>query len=797
MLLEILGRTVSRHPLAVVAGWLALLGAMLFAAPPWESVVEEGQFEFLPRSAPSRQAERLLNRAWPDRRADSSLVILIRRTGEEAQLGEPDRDFIRETFVPSLESIDTPQWSDENSQTRPLVTDILTAGTSGGELETLLDSRDGQATLVVVELTTEFLHERVKLYVDRVEETLDRLRSKGNVPDGLELAMTGSAAVGRDDLRAREESGRRIQSWTRWLVISLLLIVFRAPIAAVIPLATLYCGITVAFKSLALLASGGYVDLFEGIEVYTTVLVYGAGVDYGMFLISRYQEELGVRGDPQEAVAVAIRRVGVAVAASAGTEIFGIGMLVFAAFGKFHQAGITIATGLFVMLCASLTLTPALLCVAGNWTFWPRKPMADPDDSPQNPSDRLWNRIGRTVVARPGLVWSLTLVVLAAPAAYGVIRNNDLSYGLIENLPNEAPSVRGARLLTEHYSAGRTGPITVLLHAPDVDFTRSASINAVDQLTARLADRRDELGIAEIRSVAEPLGLGGEEAPSGGALNLVQRRIARHEAVERYVSSKENHATQIQVVMNNDPLSRHAIPQLNEIRNAVRSELPRTLQNADVLFAGATAGIRDLKSVAERDRRLIQPLVAGGVLMVLIVMLRRLVASIYLVLTVLLTYFGTIGTTFALFAFLANGEFPGLHWTVPLFLFAVLMAVGADYNVLLIKRVDEERHRAETGSAIITALGRTGAVISSCGFIMAGTFSSLAFGGTVAGMTQLGFALAFGIFLDTFVVRPLLVPAFLAMWYESRWHRCGRTVVQRLAASVRANRHSVGDAPRR
>ncbi|REJ87728.1 MAG: MMPL family transporter [Planctomycetota bacterium] len=797
MLLEAIGRIVSRQPLAVAVGWAALLAALTLFAPPLDSVLEEGHFEFLPRSQPSRQAERLFDQAWPDRRADSSLVILVRRSGQGEELTETDRRFIRETVVPELESLEESQAADDSSQKLPLVADVLTADVRSEEL---LDSEDGRATLVVVELTTEFLHDRVKRFVDQAAEAIDALPSRGKVPEGLELALTGSATVGRDDLTAREQSGRRIQSWTPWLVISLLLIAFRAPFAALIPLATLSCGITVALNSLALLAERGYVNLFEGIEVYTTVLVYGAGVDYSLFLVSRFQEELAALGDSRHAVAIAVHRVGVAVAASAGTEIFGIGMLVFATFDKFHQAGITIAFGLFAMLCASLTLTPALLCLTGTWTFWPRNSQDVADGGPPgNPADRLWNRIGRSVVARPGLVWVLTVAVLVLPAVSGAVRNDELSYGLVDNLPADAPSVRGTQLLAQHFSPGKAGPITVLLRAPNIDFTQSESIKLIDEWTGRLARRKDELGIAEIRSVAEPLGVGREVgSTTDGVLSLVQRRIARREAVERYVSSTaDGRVTRLQLVLKNDPLSRESIQRFDEIRHAVHGELPARFQSADVRFAGATAGVRDLKAVAERDRSLIQPLIAAGVLTVLVAMLRRFAVSVYLVLTVLLTYFVTVGATFHLFAFLANGDFPGLHWTVPLFLFAVLMAVGADYNVLLVKRADEERERAETRPAIAAALGRTGVVISSCGFIMAGTFSTLAIGGSLSGMMQLGFALAFGIILDTFVVRPLLVPSFLALWDESVWHRRRKALSKRLLERARGIQRALGDGPSR
>jgi putative drug exporter of the RND superfamily len=178
--------------------------------------------------------------------------------------------------------------------------------------------------------------------------------------------------------------------------------------------------------------------------------------------------------------------------------------------------------------------------------------------------------------------------------------------------------------------------------------------------------------------------------------------------------------------------------------------------------------------VADRDRERINLLVTVSVLAVLVVLLRRLAIPIYLILSVLFGFFVTLGVTFAVFRIRDGADFPGLDWTVPIFLFTLLIAVGEDYNIILVTRVDEEQDRLGPVPGVIEALAKTGGIISGCGFIMAGTFSSLAFGGSLARMYQLGFALTFGVLLDTFIVRPILVPSYLILVNSGRFGRLGR-----------------------
>jgi RND superfamily putative drug exporter len=223
------------------------------------------------------------------------------------------------------------------------------------------------------------------------------------------------------------------------------------------------------------------------------------------------------------------------------------------------------------------------------------------------------------------------------------------------------------------------------------------------------------------------------------------------------------------LVLANDPFCLRCLPEFNQIQPTVADVLPPAVRaDARIYVGGLTASVQDLASVMQHDRERIQTLVVGSVLLVLIMLLRRVVVSVYLMVSVLFSYFVTLGVCFALFAALDPHGFKGIDWKVAIFLFTILVAVGEDYNIFLMTRIDEETPRHGPMRGISEALVRTGPIISSCGIIMAGTFASLLIGGLTE-MKQLGFALAFGVLLDTFVVRPILVPAFLVLLRGGRF----------------------------
>ncbi|MBT6156626.1 MAG: MMPL family transporter [Planctomycetaceae bacterium] len=683
----------------------------------------------------------------------------------------------------------------------------------------LLESKDHKASLVRVELSTEFLIKDNREFIRKIETLvggneageLGALHSELLRPPGLDLALSGSATVGRDMKVNAEKSASDTHTWTLILLIALLLVIYRAPVLVIIPLATVAVSVRLSLLLLSMLAEAGYVGLFSGIETYSVVVMYGAGIDYCMFLIARYKEELDAGATFDEATSQSITKVGAALAASAGTTMCGIGMMVFADFGKFREAGVAMSFGLIFVLLASLTFAPAMLRLFGRWAFWPhirteRISVASGWISPTSLIARMlrrqwfagvWDRVGRLLLAKPGTVWLATVAAMLPFVAIAIMFFGNLSYGLLSELPSGEASVVGADVVKDHFPAGQTGPITVLIENQRVDFLESDGRDAIKELTDRLEARKDELQISDIRSIAHPLGLQADKdlAKLKPIPRAIQKRSMRERGLKHYVSDKGDlagHVTRIDIIVKSDPFSRESIDQFERLESAFKpptsadeaagesktqSLLPVELtanNDTAVYFIGATPSIRDLKTVTGTDQIRIDVLVIAVVFFILVLLLRKVAISGYLIASVFFSYLVTLGFTFAVFWAIDPAGFAGLDWKVPMFLFTILIAVGEDYNIYLMTRIDEEQLQHGQVEGVTVALSKTGKIISSCGLIMAGTFASLAIGGSLAAMRQLGFALAAGVLLDTFVVRPILVPAYLILLYRGRFGFLGR-----------------------
>jgi RND superfamily putative drug exporter len=799
---NLLGTAVRRAWPLLLAGWALLLLLTWYFAPAWEGLAQDQESAFLPPDTPSRRAAAVFARAYPEDRSASNIVLVLHRAGGEGGSREGDLKFIEDVLEPRLRGIaeeegglayeikpdDEPLFPDEAAPAKPparrsIIARVRTPNAPG--YGALLVSPDGQALLADVELTTDYASRRNWPVIAKVENLVAELRRGGEVPDGLEIALTGSAVIGRDHAQAELRSVRATGVLTVVLVAALLILIYRAPLLALIPLATVYLAVQIALNVLALLAGAGYVTLFQSLQIYISILAYGAGVDYCLFLTARYKEELDGGAPPAEAVARAVGGVGAALTASAATVICGIAMMLFARFGKFREAGFAIPLSLLLVLCATLTFSPSLLRLAGRWAFWPQRSGGGPaPESDGRPAwggwlERVWDRTGRLLLRRAGTVWLSTVAVMAPFAVAAALLYNHVSYDMIGNLPADVPSTAGTRLLQAHFPAGIVGPVTVLVVDPRVDFRSDQGRALVGQLTDSLRERKDELGLADVRSLTAPLGVteaaahafSGSDSPEESRRDAVERA-----ALEHYVTDLGERAkigTRVELVLNRSPFSRESIDGLDRLEGAVRDALPEDIrEDSQLHVVGTTASLRDLAAVMRGDRTRIEILVLVSVLLILVVLLRGLVVPFYLLLSVLFSYYTALGVSFAVFWLLDPHGFAGIDWKVTIFLFTILIAVGEDYNIFLMTRVREEQRRYGPVRGITEALDRTGPIISSCGVIMAGTFASL-LAGSLTEMKQLGFALAFGVLLDTFVVRPVLVPAFLILLHTGRLSGAG------------------------
>ncbi len=862
-----LGDIVSRYPVLIILFWIVAVGAAYVASPEGLEVWTDGEFTFLPESSTSRRAEELYRQAFPHSPNDQdqeggpkgvslqqdplgcSLVVVLQRDDVPQGLQERDWEFVTSEVLPQLAvlraktplgysnsdpALDPADWVElpDLPSSEQVIDNILSP--RDRSVGPLLTSTDRRAAMIVIDLKTEFLDRRNDLVVARLERLLRSHEFLQQKPIGLVIALSGSATVGRDMLRAEQESASKTELYTKILVILLLLLIYRAPLLALVPLITVGVAVELSRYLLRMMAGAGWIGLFTGLEVYVTVVVYGAGVDYCLFLMARYKEELDKGATYREAMSHSIWRVGGALATSAGTSIVGIGMMMAAEFGKFRQAGIAISFGLLVVLVFALTFTPAFLLLLERWAFWPDvRQERLKSNAGWLPATSIWKAlreydlVGRTwqyissvLDQRPGMVFAVTCLVMLPFAGVALFQHSNLSYGLLSDLPDDEPSVDGARIVQAHFDAGVTGPATVLVRfplqeiqayepPPDadevlvdeepgnkqlVDLTNITQARKVSQvIVAELAQRMGEYRIQDIRSQVDPLGRSpqaaeflhriqsfdedGKELPPGR--RAVKRGVILGKAHRTYTATHEDSVVagqvlRIDLVFKDDPFARDSMARLTAAEAAVRQAIPVSLRaNAEVLTLGPTAGIRDLKRTTDRDQIVIAGLVVISVYMMLVLLLRRPAICIYLIVSVVFSYLVTMGVTFLFFYFRDPAEFSGIDWKVPIYLFTILIAMGEDFNILLMSRVAEEQHEHGTTKGILVALQKTGSIISSCGIIMAGTFASL-MSGSLLGMVQLGFALAFGVLLDTFVVRPILVPAYLLMLYRGQFGVFGK-----------------------
>jgi RND superfamily putative drug exporter len=763
-----LGWLAATHPWKVCAAWILLGALVTCTAPRWDTHAQDDDIRFLPARCDSVRGYQLLREAFPQDVFASRVIFAVERS--PGRLNPADFRLVDE-LVADLNQLrkDAPELQ-------------ITRVSSHGDpfLGNRLISADGQCTLIQVSLGTPYLALQTRATVDRADAVL-RARLARVGADAPALYTTGPAGVGRDLLTAGGTSLDNTTLATILLVIAILLLVYRAPLLALVPLATIAAATWVALKFLTLCTLIPGFILVNISQVFAVVMLYGAGTDYCLFLIGRYREELAHGLGCDQALARSVGAVGEALAASAGTVICGLGLMGLAEFAKVRCGGPAIAVGLAVALAASLTLAPALLRLSGRFAFWP----TGLPRRPAGPGRTTWDWLSRQVVARPVLVWCAALAALLPLAWVGL--HVKASYRATSELSAACNSVRGLDAIQRHFVAGEVGPVTILLESPWTWETREGK--ALIASLGRGFQRLD--GVAEVRSLTQPLGEPLSEPPPppqaaantlrGSLFQAVWRNVAQGIAgqVQRgardvYLARvagddrPDRHVTRLDVVLKSDPFEARSLATLELLQIWLKDELPRWAGPRPVRAEcyGVTVNARDLAEVTEGDRVRINSLVLAGVFLILLVIVRRLWLAAYLLGTVLLSYYTALGATTLMAHWWLGRPLGEVDWRVLFFLFTILVAVGEDYNILLMTRALQERKRHGPAEGMRRALAHTGGVITSCGLIMAGTFATLMLAG-LSTLIQIGFALAFGVLLDTFIVRPFLVPA-LTIWVWSR-----------------------------
>ena len=575
-------------------------------------------------------------------------------------------------------------------------------------------------------------------------ELRDTLRA--GLPDGIDLYITGPAGFSSDLVSAFAGIDGILLGVALAAVLIILVIVYRSLLLPLAVLATSMFALCLALLTVWHLARSGVLLLSGQTQGILFILVIGAATDYALLYVARFREELVHTPDRWTATLRALRGSVEPILASGGTVIAGLLCLLLSELRSNSALGPVAAVGIVFAMLAALTLLPALLLALGRAAFWPRRPAYDPTAARAGAQvGGVWGRLSRGIRARPRTIWVTTAAALAL-GCLGITQLQASGVPQSELVLGASEARTGQERLAEHFPAGSGSPVYVV--TPQDEMQRAADVLLAEDGIARVAIT------AETPSGTAPVTAEGIQAfgPPGAP------------APEPVVSDG---AVLLQGTPDDAADSAAAEQTVRDLRTAYADTVP------GALVGGESATDLDTNEASIRDRALIVPIVLVVILLILMLLLRAVLAPVLLILTTVLSFGTAMGVAALVFDNLLG--FPGADPAVPLFGFVFLVALGIDYNIFLMTRVREESLTHGTREGVLRGLRLTGGIITSAGLVLAATFTALAVI-PVLFLAQLAFIVAFGVLLDTFAVRSLLVPALgydigRAVWWPSRLAR--------------------------
>jgi RND superfamily putative drug exporter len=721
-----LGRTVVRHPWWTIVAWLVAAVALVAFAPKLNT--SSNQQDFLPTKYESIQAGKLADRAFPsgDQKLAFETVVVKRADGQPITPADQQKigaaaQALQAKHINGVKAVAT---DPARSLAPNHKIQVISVGLSNAFDQKTFDTNKAAVKDVRV------------------------VASQQLQSSGLSYGVAGDNASAVDNEKSDNRTLAIIGIVTIAMIIVLLSIIFRSPIAALLPI------VVIALVSQVSTAVAGYIgkafDLHfdEGFNVIILVVLYGIGTDYMLFLLFRFRERLRLGEDKKTAMITAVERVGEAIASAAGAVIVAFLVLLLAKFKAFGALGPQLAIAVGVMFITAMTLVPAIVSLLGRVVFWPSKSWK------REPKGALWARLGRGVGRRPvvaALSSGLVLVALAA-MALGLKADYDFQAGA----PQNTESAKALKDLRAALPAGLTSPTEVYLEGGNGKLDQSA-LRQYQQVLSR-ADGVGQVSPAQLN-------------PDG--------------TVAKYT-----------VILKLNPNSNDAISLVKgPFRDTAHQNAP---PGTKALVGGTTAAFADINAVNNRDLSVILPVAMVLIALILALLLRALVAPIYLVVAVLLGFTATLGATVGVFQYAGSKE--GLIFQLPIIVYLFVLAIGTDYNILMIARLREEaREGHEPRQAAAVGIQHAGPTVAAAGVILAGTFAALAL--SPNSFTQeIGFSVALGIIMSAFVMSAFLVPSLTAMLgHKAWWPGHGDAVRRRdgAAGELAADTTTTGEPARR
>lgn len=534
---------------------------------------------------------------------------------------------------------------------------------------------------------------------------------------GLKVQTTGSVPQGLDSQDAGERSLAIVGIATIVLIVGLLAIIFRSVIICLMPVVVVTLVSMVATGLIGWANEAFDLKADSSIETILVVVLYGIGTDYILFFLFRYRERLRQGADTKAAVVHALERAGEAIASAGGAVIVAFLALLLSSLGIFQAIGPALAIAVAVTLLAALTLVPAIVTVLGRALFWPSKKWRE------EPTGARFAKVGDSMGRRPGAFAAVSGLLMAGLAVFAI--GFSPSFDFTASLPDDVESTKALETFQDHFAAGASEPVPVLVQSDD-----------------------GPLDEAELATYAAALG------DATGVAQVYPAQV-----------SADGSTAQISLILENDPASDAA---LDDVKGPIRDVAHEAAPEGTEAFVGGTPSVfADLQEAMARDYKVVFPVAAGVILLILMLLLRSLVAPWYLMAAVGLGFAATLGATVIVFQHI-GGE-SGLIFMLPIYIYLFVTALGTDYNILMIARLREEaREGKEPRAAAAEAVKHAGPTIAAAGVILAGTFASLMLSGNSL-MMSMGFALSFGILIAAFVMSMFFTPALTALIGHAAW----------------------------
>jgi putative drug exporter of the RND superfamily len=780
-----IGRFAVKFRWPILVFWIVAAALIPKALPSLANAAQGNNSAFLPASAPSQHA---IDLAAPLGVSTKVTVVPVIAARDGGPLTAADQAWLSGPLQAGLGKVATVE------KVKVLAVSQPVAGVAGQAAEIQVQSNvngGGNGTSIV--------------------NLVDNLRTaiKGAAPpSGLQVHLTGPLATQVDQQKQNGNSNQSVEIVTGLLILIILLLVFRALLAPLVTLLPAFFSVAISGPLVAEAAQHGLKVSFLA-QILLTVLVLGAGTDYNLFLVFRVREHIRRGEAPKDAVVSALTKVGESITFSALTVVAALLSLLFATFQIYSTLGIPLAIGIAVALLAGLTLTPALLAIFGKAAFWPTRNRVGAT------STGVWGKIATRILKRPAVALATGVVVFGALATFvtGYVGGG---FGGSTTAPAGTDSAAGAALQSKYFPSTSANPTELIYTLSTPVWDNPAPLVAAEQ-------QLKASGV--FTTVAGPLNPGGTVSispaqysglhqvvssaiPSGElpptmppAVAQALQPVAGNNAAEAYqlyrattnFVSPDGKTIQFLTGLSAGEASTTAAMNATPAIRTEAAKVAPALHATDNGVLGQAPIFYDISSISNSDLGTVIPIAIIVIGILLALVMRSLVAPLYLIASVAVSYFAALGT--AVLIFIKIGHSGGITFILPFLLFIFLLALGEDYNILVMTRIREEAHKMSLKEAVSKALGITGTTVTSAGIVLASAFAVFAVVGGASGGSQIrdvGLGLVLGILMDTFVVRTVLVPCTCVLLGRWNWWPSKLTIDSPEAESVSASADALG-----